>query len=760
MILHYLKVALRNLWKYRTHSLISVLCLAVGITFFTVMSMFVARLGLYRDLPGYEHRAMIRKEIGFLNMGDLERLQAMNMPELEDIIVGAHYSSQAEMTVIDRNGRELPYLAWYRLVNGAYFPGYDFEHIDGNIDLLAEDEVVVTEAFARRIMGEENPIGLTLHKPARAKGEIENFRIVGVVKGENSFNFNFDYDQTEVYFPMSYDKRVPASVEKILKPGVGIREFNERLNSVRTDMSDERSKLSAYLIKDRHSKNIYVESFGYFIASLILLSGIVNFLKFIIQMFYNRQRELAIRKCVGSSTAGTFCLLFAECFCMMTVAGLFSMVLSELCYVFAGYYLPSVVLGSISLPDMYLSNLKVYWVVLVVCMFITLYPVWRMRRATIIHMVMVGTRRHVFRNVMIGVQMAISLFFIGGTCVTGMALNEVIKGGANYLTEEEEGRIILMNINTGTLHKNREAVISEIRTLPEVEAHTVMTHEADGTTWLWPYQHGNASYEISIMVGQPDYFDFFRVPMEGKKVEAEPGSNWIYVSQKFHERLLADSVSGMVNLNNTDYQIAGIYPELYKEKGNKSTIGSAFIVSPNEAKYYIRIHPKADVHDVMDKITSICRKYVPETLPLEIRLLTDKKGTGESIQNSIFYGMMILAFISILVVILSVYSAISMDTVSRQKEVAIRKINGATPKIIAWMFGRTYIITYLIVFLILYPISRSLLIITMGSEFEVVYRLDWPIFLFFGMALLIFLVTAFKIWQIMHINPATIIKKE
>jgi hypothetical protein len=278
--------------------------------------------------------------------------------------------------------------------------------------------------------------------------------------------------------------------------------------------------------------------------------------------------------------------------------------------------------------------------------------------------------------------------------------------------------------------------------------------------WLWPYQKGNTRYEISIMIGHPDYFDLFRVPMEGKKVEAEPGSNWIYVSQKFHERLLADSVMGTVNLNNTDYQIAGIYPELYKEKGDKRTIGSAFIVSPNEAKYYIRIHPEADVRHAMDKITSICWKYVPETLPLEIRLLTDKKGTSESIQNSIFYGMMILAFISILVVVLSVYSAISMDTVSRQKEVAIRKINGATPKIIAWMFGRTYIITYLIVFLTLYPISRSLLIIMMGSEFEVVYRLDWPVLLFFGMALIIFLVTAFKIWQIMHINPATIIKKE
>ena len=64
MILHYLKVALRNLWKYRTHSLISVLCLAIGITFFTVMSMYVSRVGFYRDQPDYERRVHIKKKVG------------------------------------------------------------------------------------------------------------------------------------------------------------------------------------------------------------------------------------------------------------------------------------------------------------------------------------------------------------------------------------------------------------------------------------------------------------------------------------------------------------------------------------------------------------------------------------------------------------------------------------------------------------------------------------------------------------------------
>lgn len=37
MVLHYLKVALRNLLKYKTHSFISALCLAVGIVCYSIV---------------------------------------------------------------------------------------------------------------------------------------------------------------------------------------------------------------------------------------------------------------------------------------------------------------------------------------------------------------------------------------------------------------------------------------------------------------------------------------------------------------------------------------------------------------------------------------------------------------------------------------------------------------------------------------------------------------------------------------------------
>ena len=102
-----------------------------------------------------------------------------------------------------------------------------------------------------------------------------------------------------------------------------------------------------------------------------------------------------------------------------------------------------------------------------------------------------------------------------------------------------------------------------------------------------------------------------------------------------------------------------------------------------------------------------------------------------------------------------------MDVVNRQKEVAIRKINGATPKVIALLFGKIYLIIYLSVFVIIYPLVRLVLIgIAQKSSLKSIYSWSWGILLFFTMALLIFLVTAYKIYKIMHLNPASVLKKE
>lgn len=99
--------------------------------------------------------------------------------------------------------------------------------------------------------------------------------------------------------------------------------------------------------------------------------------------------------------------------------------------------------------------------------------------------------------------------------------------------------------------------------------------------------------------------------------------------------------------------------------------------------------PGTDIKLAIRRINEICRHYVPVTLPVEIKKLPDDKQDFMRSIQMMQGAMMILAIVSILLVVLSIYSAISMDTISRQKEMAIRKINGATPTTIATVFRKS-----------------------------------------------------------------------
>ncbi len=56
-----------------------------------------------------------------------------------------------------------------------------------------------------------------------------------------------------------------------------------------------------------------------------------------------------------------------------------------------------------------------------------------------------------------------------------------------------------------------------------------------------------------------------------------------------------------------------------------------------------------------------------------------------------------------------IYSAVSLDTRRRRKEMALRKLNGATPKVIAMIFARTYVWIIAVAVLITTPLSIVIL---------------------------------------------------
>ena len=481
------------------------------------------------------------------------------------------------------------------------------------------------------------------------------------------------------------------------------------------------------------------------------------------QVFLIRQRELVLRKCMGSGLRGLYMLLAAEVFLMLTLSFFLSLVVTEVVIAAVDGRLPAD-FPPLSFSDAYLMQSWVYLATLAVGLLAACFPVMRLRRGTLHGFLQSSRRKHTLRNGMIGLQLFISMFFVGGILLVNMLWNEVVFSGYVPLTPAEQQRVAVLPLNTHYLIKHIGPIMDEVRRLPEVEE--VLPFNLPGTLSRISYMNYETNdsvlKDVRMQSGHPDYFAFFHIPMEGKVVSPEAG-NMVYVSRRFKQLLDKEGYDGTVSLNGADYQIAGVYEALFDENEEKGAyfVGSVFLPSSGVTNYFIRVNEHTSGQAFVEQLTALCRKYIPDTLPLDIHLLTDDDEVKDTI-GLMRTGLSILAVVSLLLVVLSIYSSISLDTLGRQKEVAIRKINGAKPADIFLLFARTY----LVIFAVTYILAVALLMMVGIQAFEFdtgiqsVRSWQWPALLFALMATLLAVVTGWKIRQVMRLNPAEVVKTE
>ena len=133
------------------------------------------------------------------------------------------------------------------------------------------------------------------------------------------------------------------------------------------------------------------------------------------------------------------------------------------------------------------------------------------------------------------------------------------------------------------------------------------------------------------------------------------------------------------------------------------------------------------------------------------------------LNNFLVHISYLMAIISLLVVVLSIYSSISLDAATRQKDVAIRKINGARKKDIFKHFISPYIITYAVTFVVVYPLMINFFRLYSSANKEIFnagYIAIHSITVLVGTIALLTIISWHKIKSIMSVNPAEVIRKE
>ncbi len=325
MLKNYLKIAVRNIFKEGTYSVIKISGLVIGLAAIVIISLF-----LFEDLSFDMFHSKKDRIVRVLTIDSAQGVQSQvvgvsqaalgpaaveEIPEVENYvrILGG---SQWRLQIDDKEFQSENGI----MTENSFFQVFDFEIIDGQRDsaLSEPNSVVLTESLAKKIFGEEDPIGNVL----RLDGTTE-LNIKAVMKDPPA-NSHIQFD---IIRSLVAPEDQPGW-QQFLTNWSGINCYNyllldkphNDLNPIIEKLIDLKARNEAaefftptlQPLKDvhLHSKNILFESnhaktdvsnvfIMISIGSIILILASVNFMNLVTAKSSTRAMEIGVRKVMG-----------------------------------------------------------------------------------------------------------------------------------------------------------------------------------------------------------------------------------------------------------------------------------------------------------------------------------------------------------------------------------------------------------------------------------------------------------------------------
>lgn len=794
MLLHNLKVALRNILKYKVQTLGSILSLAIGMVTLATVHSFLQnfRMASINHEPYYDRVYNLRfdsiqkrqSDHSIRINGDIVRaVKANGGPRCIEqgpyAPNGMLTGGWAEFTLNGKTKRKMPLDAVPLDRHYPNFVGIRSAITGEKIKVLGPHDAIINEKQAKQIFGDKNPVGASI----RLSKDYGNYQL-RLVDVYQDLSLTEQNSSALFYSPweledMDLNQFYAVAFYVVLKEGCTPQQLKAEVNSrlkplglkVRTEKLKDR-------LNEEYSTVAIARSITYLIGSLILLAAIIGFLRMQTQLFWMRRREISLRITNGATRLQLFSMFATEVVVIVLVAYLVAVLMgSWICDYLARPQFAEITseLGTIS--HLYLYSLVIGLVVMMLCLAIIWIVLSRICKCT--QALESGMRRshnHWFRNTMLGVQVMISMFFLG---VTFCLLCWVGKmADFNHIPDDERAYKQSLYLQTNAA-ENVQRLRDKLIHLPQVERwipyswgvlqvnELAENKEFSKAAWQGdPYASYNnvPNYKIRTSA-DTSYLDFFKI-----KVNWKPKANrkkCILVNEELYKQMRQYHVApnDILTVDEMDsYQIAGTFQSIPYQGSFKIDIYSFIVIDPKEAygaTHYILVAKPGEYKEMQVAVDRMIQKLEPAVVkPMSSNLrdyMAREMFALEILQNIAW----ILAIVSLAICLISIFSTVMLDTQTRKKEVAIRKVNGALTKDIAKLFGRTYLVITLtaMVFAVVAMLLFHIVLSQMFNMVEInpVFPIILSIVIVIGF---IAAIIACQVRKIMKVDPSEILAKE
>ena len=793
MLLHNLKVALRNILKYKVQTLGSILSLAIGMVTLATVHSFLQnfRMASINHEPYYDR-------VYNLRFDSIQKRQSENSIRINGDIVRAVKANGgprcieqgpyapngrrltggwAEFTLSGKTRRKMQLNAVPLDRHFSNFVGIRSAITGEKIKVLGPHDAIINEKQAKQIFGDKNPVGASI-RLTKNYGNYQ-LRLVDVYQDLSLTELNMS-SSALFYSPceledMDSDQFFAVNLYVVLKEGCTPQQLKAEVNGRLKPLG---LKVKTEKLKDRlseeYSSVAIACSITYLIGSLILLAAIIGFLRMQTQLFWMRRREISLRITNGATRLQLFSM-FATEVVMIVLGAYFVAVLmgSWICDYLARPQFAEITseLGTIS--HLYLYSLVIGLVVMMLCLAIIWVVLSRICKHT--QALESGMRRshnHWFRNTMLGVQVMISMFFLG---VTFCLLCWVGKmADFNHIPDDERAYKQSLFLQTNAA-ENGQRLRDKLIHLPQVERWipygcgfwqlNELAENEEFSKAAWQDNSYVISHYKIQTASDTSYLDFFKI-----KVNWKPKANrkkCILVNEELYKYMRQYHVApnDILTVDEMDsYQIAGTFQSIPYQGSMRTDIYSFIVIDPKnayDAKHYILVAKPGEYKEMQIAVDRIIQKLEPAVVKPMASNLRDymvlEMLALEILQNIAW----ILAIVSLAICLISIFSTVMLDTQTRKKEVAIRKVNGALTKDITKLFGSTYLVITLIA-MVFAVVAMLLFHIVLSQMFNMVeINPIFPIILSVVIVVgFIAAIIACQVRKIMKVDPSEILAKE
>ncbi len=772
MILHNLKPFVKHLINNKIYTLITVLGFAVSMAFVILLSVYIKNELSVNDKQKNKERIyrLCSDDADYFAPPVGEWVQNI-APEVE-----SYTRIYNEGGFLNINGAK--YKIDYLLADSTFFNIFSFKLIKGDkkTALQAENSIVLTEESAKKIFGNESPIGkqvlINFDIPCTVSGVVEdisknsffkkcdaiiNFRLIKKLWGWDEILTNPGSCSFGFYFLAKPNTNLPSKEAQILK--MFKKDFWVYKQGHFKTVTFEPLKdvyfspiTSGQKIKQNSKTKVRVLSI---IILLILILAVINYLNLTIAQSGLRAKEIAVKKLHGSSRKKLIIQHISETLILCISAFLIALFLSFL----AEPVFNKLLQTNINLQNEFtIINSLIFIAFIIFIGFLSgIVPALVITRLKAIDVLKGGfafKTKTLYSKILIIFQYTVVIVLIAASIIISRQTRFLLNRNLGYNTKN----ILMLDNNIN--NNQKEALRDEFLKIPGITAvsYVAGTPVDGGNNNTYIYNNKSASFQVFVV-------DSAFWKMTGLKVKptgAAYSKDGVWLNETTIKELELDSLPQVLEIDSTRFTVLGIVND-FNFRPLHQKIGLAMIKQMHEDDYPWNILVQIEGNNQIETINKLKDTYLKFTdgIPFDYEFFNT---TIQKWYEKEQLTTKIIEYFALLAIIISVMGIFAMSMFYNQqksKEIGIRRVNGASVNQIIKMLNLEFIKLVLIAFIISIPIAYYIMNKWL-ENFAYKINLSWWIFVLAGLiAGLVALITvSWQIFSTARKNPALILRYE